>query len=341
MRKNIVSYFLISLLLPAFCFAQATFSIEGRVVDSQTKEPLEFANVYLSQTTFGAATNEKGSYKIGKLPAGRYILVASLVGYEPKTINVSLNSVQNIVADFSLNKSLYQFGQIEVRGEIPKEWFDHLEIFKKALFGNNEFAGKCDITNPYQIDFKEENSILTAAAKEPIVIVNLALGYRIECVLKSFSYDLMGRTSGYQIYPSFSEIDSSDSAKEFESNRREAYLGSLAQLLSSLAVNNYKFRDDGFELHVANRLVARANEIVQVDSLNNKYFLHAKECITIKYWNFGKRYTSKLCLQTGITEFDPSGFLINPNEFIVSGDLSREGVATMLPRFWKLPEDRK
>ena len=106
---------------------------------------------------------------------------------------MELNDKQNLVVNFSLERSVYEFSQVEVKGEIPTKWFDQLEIFKKLLLGTNIYAKKCVIKNPYIIDFKEENSKLTATAREPIIIQNNALGYKIECVLKNFSYDLNSR----------------------------------------------------------------------------------------------------------------------------------------------------
>jgi len=340
--KKIFIIIIISVFIPvSFCGAQTTNSIEGKVTDAKTGEPLAFVNVFLSQTTIGASTDGMGVYKIGKIPSGNFILVASMVGYESKTFNLDLSKNRNAIVNFSLERSIYQFSQIEVKDEIPTRWFDQLEIFKKQLFGNNNYADKCVIKNPYQIDFKEESSRISASAREPIVIENHALGYKIECVLKSFIYDINSRTVSYQIYPSFTEITTTDedSTEEFLSNRKDAYLGSMAQLLSSLALDNYSFRDAGFELRHSTELVTKANQIVQVDSVLGKYFLKASGCISIKYWNFGKRNSTRLCLSTGITEFDPSGFLINADEFTISGDMAHEGVATMLPRFWKLPEE--
>ena len=326
-----------------FLSAQNISSIEGKVVDLKTGEPLAYVNVFLSQTTIGATTDLNGIYKIGKIPNDKYAVVASIVGYESKVTAMELNDKQNLVVNFSLERSVYEFSQVEVKGEIPTKWFDQLEIFKKMLFGSNIYAKKCVIKNPYQIDFKEENSKLTATAREPIIIQNNALGYKIDCILKNFSYDLNGRGVSYQIYPSFTELKTSaaDSAKEYLSNRKEVYLGSLAQLLFSLTVNNYKFRDEGFELSTSDGLIKKANEIIISDSARGKFYLKLKGCLQVKFWNYGIRNSSLLCLKMGIAEFDPSGYLINPDEFTLSGAFAHEGIATMLPRFWTLPEEEK
>jgi len=340
--SNIISFFIL-FYSNLFLSAQTTSSIEGKVVDLKTGETLAYVNVFLSQTTTGATTDLNGIYKIGKIPNGKYAVVASMVGYESKVTSIELNNEQKLVVNFSLERSVYEFNQIVVEDEIPTRWFDQLEIFKKLLFGTNIYARKCVIKNPFQIDFKEEGSKLTAKAREPIIIYNNALGYKIDCILKDFTYDLNSWGVSYQIYPSFTELKTaaSDSAKEYLSNRKEVYLGSLAQLLSSLTVNNYKFRDVGFELSTSDGLIKRANEIVISDTARGKFYLKLKGCLQIKFWNYGIRNSSLLCLKMGIAEFDPSGYLINPDEFTLSGAFANEGMATMLPRFWTLPEEEK
>lgn len=333
--------FIFLLLFVSESYSQNLFTMEGKVTDAKTNEPLAYVNVFLSQTTIGATTDLNGLYKIGKIPNGKYAVVASMVGYESRVTMVDLTNNHKTILNLSLERSVYEFNQIVVHGEIPTRWFDQLEIFKRELFGKNNYANKCVIKNPYQIDFKEEGSKLTATAREPIIIQNNALGYKIECVLKKFSYDINNMGISYQIYPSFTELKATtaDSLDEYLSNRKEVYLGSLAQLLTSLGEGNYKFRDEGFELYVEGQLVKRANEIVQVDSVYQKYFLKVKDCLLVKYWTPGKQTSSRICLTTGITEFDPSGYLINSDEFILRGAFAHEGIATMLPRFWK-PEEK-
>lgn len=332
------------LFLNAELFSQDLYTIEGKVTDAKTNEPLAYVSVFLSQTTIGTTTDANGIFKIGKAPKGNYIIVASIVGYEPKSGNIDLKKDKNISVNFQLERSIYQFNQIEVLEELPTKWLDQLEVFKKLFFGKNEFADDCIILNPYKIDFTEDDMEFTAAAHEPIIIQNKALGYKINCVLKSFSFNKNLEILKYRIFPSYTEMNTSsvDSAEEYLSNRKKVYFGSIAQLLYSLSVNNFKFRDYGFELRTssgeAGQLVLRANEIVESDSVSGKYFLIVKGCLQVKYWSEGKKTFSTICLNTGITQFDPSGFFINPDEFSLSGYMSTMGMATMLPRFWIPPE---
>jgi len=61
-----------------------TSSLYGRVLDFTTKQPIPFANVLVLGTSFGAATDENGFYKIDNLPIKTYQVRASVVGYNPQ-----------------------------------------------------------------------------------------------------------------------------------------------------------------------------------------------------------------------------------------------------------------
>ncbi len=69
----------------AVAFAQ-TGTINGRVTDQRTGDPLPFVNIVVKGTSTGAATGVDGSYTITNLVPGTYALVVRLVGYETQEI---------------------------------------------------------------------------------------------------------------------------------------------------------------------------------------------------------------------------------------------------------------
>lgn len=82
--------------------AQRGGSISGFVRDSATGETLILANVLLSGTTFGAATNTSGYYAVAGVPAGTYTLVASYLGYEDRTMEVQVAEGEQLRLDLEL-----------------------------------------------------------------------------------------------------------------------------------------------------------------------------------------------------------------------------------------------
>ncbi len=87
MRK-LSKYILATFLLSAsFVFAQlGTGKLAGKVVDSETKEPLIGANVVILNTSLGAACDVNGKYYILNITPGTYDVQFSFVGYGQKVI---------------------------------------------------------------------------------------------------------------------------------------------------------------------------------------------------------------------------------------------------------------
>jgi outer membrane receptor for ferrienterochelin and colicin len=60
--------------------------LKGRVVDFETSQPLPGATVRVVQNDKAVLTNEQGFYEIRNLPAGKYTLLVSYVGYQETQI---------------------------------------------------------------------------------------------------------------------------------------------------------------------------------------------------------------------------------------------------------------
>lgn len=83
--------------------AQGNGKITGTVIDSLTQKPVEFANVALmlpssSTPTDGTLCDEKGEFKLARVPLGKYKIVVSFMGFESKTFFVTLTD-ENQSAD--------------------------------------------------------------------------------------------------------------------------------------------------------------------------------------------------------------------------------------------------
>jgi outer membrane receptor protein involved in Fe transport len=83
-------FFLISIIIPVVLMGQTTIS--GEVVDSTSRQPMEFVSVRLfsekdSTVKGGVYTDEKGKFILDNVSNGKYYLLISYVGYENKTIS--------------------------------------------------------------------------------------------------------------------------------------------------------------------------------------------------------------------------------------------------------------
>ena len=65
-----------------------SYTISGKVVEEHTNQVLAGANIFIARTTIGSTSDEGGFFKITKLPAGRYILEISYIGYSIKQYEI-------------------------------------------------------------------------------------------------------------------------------------------------------------------------------------------------------------------------------------------------------------
>ncbi len=65
--------------------AQVTSSINGFVRNESNGEPLGYANVFIKETGMGPASAMDGYFIIGNVPAGKYEIAVSIIGYEMVT----------------------------------------------------------------------------------------------------------------------------------------------------------------------------------------------------------------------------------------------------------------
>ena len=112
--------FTISILFICLCsvnlYAQtAPGQIEGRVVDSETGDPLPFVNVILNDGAGGAATDLDGYYKIYGVVSGTYRITARMLSYADLTVTDVVVVPGDITRlDFSLTPEAIQMDPIVV-----------------------------------------------------------------------------------------------------------------------------------------------------------------------------------------------------------------------------------
>ncbi len=89
-------------------YAQASSKITGKVTDKVTGDPLPGANVYLQNTSFGAATDVSGNYTIAGVPTGSCTLQVSYLGYKPQSLDINVTEDKTLVLNFGLEPMALQ-----------------------------------------------------------------------------------------------------------------------------------------------------------------------------------------------------------------------------------------
>ena len=257
-------------LLSTKGFSQQTYYVvKGKVIDKNTKAPLQGASVFAQNTTFGEATNTDGNF-ILKLPNGGYSLIVTYTGYETGTARISNTTSQNDTLSFELSpkeKSLEEVS-VALSSEVKDGWQKYGEFFTQNFIGQSQFAKQCVIKNPEVLHFyfSKKRNRLKVLATEPLTVNNFALGYNLKFAIDSFTNEYNTNTSLFIGYPLFEEMQgTSDQQQTWKQNRAVAYRGSMLQLMRSLF--NRSLDKDEFEL----QFIIKSNEQETPVSLQNLY----------------------------------------------------------------------
>jgi hypothetical protein len=319
-------------------------SISGVVVDQVTGEPVVAANVYISNTLLGSATDADGFYKIMAVPAGIHELVVTIVGYQFRSMMIVVRDDEDLEQNFSLKPLIYETESTEVLGELPKEWLANLELFRKYFLGNSKFARDCKIENPEVLEFSNPSSqILTADTEYPLIIDNHALGFTIRTVLLDFSVDRTLNRWEWSVKPAFTEMESSDTLEQalWRQNRLEAFSGSRDHFLISMI--KHTLEEEGFTVYEVEYPGKRSSqreslhsvlpyeEIIKNGSKKDEFILHFKSYLCVIH-----EYDKVSWIRLNYPEviIDSEAIPMQINAFEVYGYWANYGMAAALPMYY-------
>jgi outer membrane receptor for ferrienterochelin and colicins len=102
-------YILLSLLvLTTTAYSQTYGTIEGKVVDGATGDPLPGANVILTGTMLGASSDFDGDFRILHVPAGNYKIKATMMGYKAGNQEINIAANATVTVQFSLEQTVIE-----------------------------------------------------------------------------------------------------------------------------------------------------------------------------------------------------------------------------------------
>ena len=121
-------------LLTVFLLISIVFQaaiIKGKVIDANTGEAIDFANVVLKKTATttivsGITTAEDGTFRIENVPLGAYDLEISFVGYELYAQQVIIQSLdeEKRIGIVKLKSNTKALQEVEVMGQASQMRFD-------------------------------------------------------------------------------------------------------------------------------------------------------------------------------------------------------------------------
>jgi Family of unknown function (DUF5686)/CarboxypepD_reg-like domain len=131
-----INRILITVIIFSSIIHSQQFTVQGRVEDKVTHQPLIYANIRILNSAGGTAANKEGEYEL-KLYPGKYLLLASYIGYNSDTLSISV--IQNLNnVNFYLSPSDIQLPEVVVKPGInPAIAIIEKAILKKKLRNKN------------------------------------------------------------------------------------------------------------------------------------------------------------------------------------------------------------
>ena len=108
---------LVLLLLLAQGARGQSATVTGYTTDASSGEGLPGANVFLSDTRIGAATNGDGYFVLTGVPPGSYEIQVTYLGYAAYTDTIMLAPGQQLRINVELERQAMDFEEIEVSGQ--------------------------------------------------------------------------------------------------------------------------------------------------------------------------------------------------------------------------------
>jgi outer membrane receptor protein involved in Fe transport len=114
--------FFLSICLTSIFNAQTTNMIIGKVIEFETKEPMQFVNVILFNQTdssqiAGCVTDVDGNFQLGEVTKGKYYIKTSFIGYEDSETNMFLHNGKTDIGLISIKNSPVILNQVNITGE--------------------------------------------------------------------------------------------------------------------------------------------------------------------------------------------------------------------------------
>ncbi len=229
---------------------QSYYTVTGKVIDKNNKAPLQGASVFAQNTTYGVATDVEGNFTI-KLPIGGYSLVITYTGFETESMRISNSNTQidNLVIEMGAQQKSLEEVSVAISNEVKDGWQKYGVFFTNNFIGQTQFAKEAVIKNHEVLHFyySKKRNRLKVLAKEPLIVENYALGYKLKFAIDSFTYEYGTNTNLFIGYPLFEEMKGTPQQQTtWMSNRASAYKGSMLQFMRSLY--NRTLTENEFEL---------------------------------------------------------------------------------------------
>ena len=182
--KRFLRLFLLSILFSFSVVFSASsqglsFYVNGKIISEVSKKPIQLAELFISGSSVGTASDEKGNFRIN-VPFTPCYLVVTHSDYDPFAVYIEepTDSMRIAMTPFSIDRNEYP---VLSKSERKKE----VRFFCQQLIGEDQQTSY-DILNASVLNFSRDERTFRATSNIPLVVINHTLGYKIKALIREF-----------------------------------------------------------------------------------------------------------------------------------------------------------
>ncbi|MEJ5245092.1 MAG: TonB-dependent receptor [Bacteroidota bacterium] len=134
--KLIYKFSILFLITTSILTAKPKGTLRGTVSDIETKLPVISSTVRIEGTSIGSFTNREGKFEIKSIPAGKYKLLISAVGYETQKLDVLILENKNTVLEIGLRPKVLVAGEVVITANKKVQTVQEVPISLSIIKGN-------------------------------------------------------------------------------------------------------------------------------------------------------------------------------------------------------------
>lgn len=125
--------------------AQEMTGISGKIISAEDRSAIDFADIYLKETTYGCITDENGTFRL-EAPQGTYTLAVAAIGYETYETAITLSGRDTTLMTIALKPARNQLDEVVVISErkshVRQSAFNAADLSVKEMHNSSRSLGE-------------------------------------------------------------------------------------------------------------------------------------------------------------------------------------------------------
>ena len=125
--------------------AQEMTGISGKIISAEDRSAIDFADIYLKETTYGCITDENGTFRL-EAPQGTYTLAVAAIGYGTYETTITLSGRDTTLRTIALKPARNQLDEVVVISErkshVRQSAFNAVDLSVKEMHNSSKSLGE-------------------------------------------------------------------------------------------------------------------------------------------------------------------------------------------------------